>query len=175
MAEAVPPTSILSATELTVRYGTQTVLDRATLSIKGGEHIGLAGRNGCGKSTFLRIAAGELQPDDGQITRRRELVTGYLPQNFELDENLTVHENIVAGAQFVLDLIAEYERTAAEAPRSGELLHQIDHFDGWTIEHRIKSLISHLHAPEPSAGAASAVARSGGSRSAARSWRGRIF
>ncbi len=57
-------------------------------------------------------------------------MTGYLPQTFELQADATVHTNILAGAQHVLDLIAEYERTDAEAPRSGELLHQIDHFDG---------------------------------------------
>jgi ATP-binding cassette subfamily F protein uup len=125
------------------------VLDHATLSINEGEHVGLAGRNGCGKSTFLRIAAGELQPDEGQVTRRRDLVTGYLPQAFELQEDATVHTNILAGAQHVLDLIAEYELVPADSPRSGDLLHQIEHFDGWTIEHRIKSLISNLHAPEP--------------------------
>ncbi len=149
MAEAASPTSILSATELTVRYGVHTVLDRATLSINEGERVGLAGRNGCGKSTFLKIAAGDLAPDDGQITRRRDLMTGYLPQAFALDETASVHTNILAGAKHVLDLIEEYERTPAESTRSGELLHKIEHFDGWTIEHRIKSLITHLHAPDP--------------------------
>jgi len=149
MAEAASPTSILSATELVVRYGVHTVLDRATLSINEGERVGLAGRNGCGKSTFLRIAAGDLAPDDGQITRRRDLVTGYLPQAFQLDDRASVHENILGGTRHVLDVIAEYERIPADSPRSGELLHKIEHFDGWTIEHRIKSLITHLHAPDP--------------------------
>ena len=147
MADSLP-TSLLSTTEITVRYGTQTVLDSATLSINEGEHVGLAGRNGCGKSTFLRIAAGDLQPDAGYVTRRRGLVTGYLPQKFELDESRSVHANILAGAQHVLDLIAEYESLPADSARSGELLHTIEHFDGWNIEHRIKSLISHLHAPD---------------------------
>src|ERR1700760_1017663 len=102
MAEAAAPNSILSATEMTVRYGVQTVLDRATVSINEGERVGLAGRNGCGKSTFLRIAAGELAPDDGSITRRRDLATGYLPQAFALDEAATVEANILSGAQHVL-------------------------------------------------------------------------
>lgn len=140
--------SILSASELVVRYGVQTVLDHATISINEGERIGLVGRNGCGKSTFLRIAAGELEPDDGRVTRRRDLMTGYLPQAFQLDENSTVNQAILSGAQHVLDLIAEYETVRADSPRSGELLHQIDHFDGWTIEYRIESLVSHLHAPD---------------------------
>ncbi|MBV9656966.1 MAG: ATP-binding cassette domain-containing protein, partial [Verrucomicrobia bacterium] len=64
-----PP--ILSATELTVTYGTQVVLDAATIALHEGERIGLVGRNGTGKATFLRLAAGVSEPDAGQITRRR--------------------------------------------------------------------------------------------------------
>ena len=140
--------AIVSATELVVRYGPQTVLDHATLTIHEGERVGLVGRNGCGKSTFLRISAGALEPDEGQFTRRRDLVTGYLPQIFDLDEARSVHANILSGAHHVLDLIAKYESVAAHSGRSGQLLEQIEHFDGWNLEHRIRSLVTHLHAPD---------------------------
>ena len=143
------PNAIASASELIVRYGTQTVLDRATLTIHEGERVGLVGRNGSGKSTFLQIAAGVLEPDDGVFTRRRDLVTGYMPQMFELEENASVQANILAGARRILDLIAEYETVPGESPRSALLLDQINHFDGWNLEHRIKSLITNLHAPDP--------------------------
>jgi ATP-binding cassette subfamily F protein uup len=143
------PNSIVSASELVVRYGVQAVLDRATLTIHQGERVGLVGRNGSGKSTFLQIAAGILEPDAGEFVRRRDLVTGYMSQALTLDESATVFTNIRAGAQHILDLIAEYERFLAESPRSAALLDQINHFDGWHIEHRIKSLISNLHAPDP--------------------------
>ncbi len=142
--------AIVSASELLVRYGTQTVLDRATLTINEGERVGLVGRNGCGKSTFLRIAAGVLEPDGGQLTRRRELVTGYLPQVFGLDDSQTVQANILAGAQLVLDLIAEYETAPPESARSAEVLGQIEHFDGWNLEQRATSLVTNLHAPDQS-------------------------
>ncbi len=141
--------SIASASELVVRFGNQVVLDRATATILEGERVGLVGRNGSGKSTFLQIAAGVMQPDAGEFNQRRDLVVGYMPQMFELDEKATVHANILAGAQGVLDLIAEYETAPAESARSGILLDQIAHFDGWNLEHRIKSLITNLHAPDP--------------------------
>src|SRR5881392_532037 len=73
--------SILSATEITVRYGERAVLDAATLGIEEGDRIGLVGRNGCGKSTFLRILAGLQSPDSGEVSRRRDLVASYLPQD----------------------------------------------------------------------------------------------
>ena len=141
--------AIASATELVVRFGNQVVLDRASLTILEGERVGLVGRNGSGKSTFLQIAAGVATPDFGEYNPRRDLVVGYMPQMFELNESATVHGNILAGAQRVLDLIAEYERLPPEGARSGIVLDQIAHFDGWNLEHRIKSLITNLHAPVP--------------------------
>src|ERR1700722_8450393 len=145
----VPPNSIVSASELVVRYGVQTVLDKASITLSEGERVGLVGRHGSGKSTFLQIAAGVLQPDTGDFVRRRDLVTGYMPQALTLDEKSTVFENIRAGAKQVLDLIDEYEGLLEESPRSAELLDQINHFDGWQIEHRIKSLVSNLRTPDP--------------------------
>src|SRR6059036_862612 len=101
--------TILTATDLVVRYGERAILDRATLGIDEGDRIGLVGRNGCGKTTFLRILAGLLSPDSGIVTRRRELVVSYLPQDFTSDVAKSVHENIRDGARHVLDLIAEFE------------------------------------------------------------------
>jgi ATP-binding cassette subfamily F protein uup len=141
--------SVASASELIVRFGNQVVLDRATATILEGERVGLVGRNGSGKSTFLQIAAGVAKPDAGEFNQRRDLVVGYMPQMFELEERATVHANILSGAQPILDLIAEYETAPAESARSGILLDQISHFDGWSLEHRIKSLITNLHAPDP--------------------------
>ena len=60
--------TILTATEITVSYGDRTVLDAATLAIEEGDRIGLVGRNGCGKTTFLRILAGLQSPDSGDVT-----------------------------------------------------------------------------------------------------------
>jgi ATP-binding cassette subfamily F protein uup len=141
--------AIASASELVVRYGHQTILDGATIAIQEGDRVGLLGRNGAGKSTFLRIAAGDFAPDSGSYATRRDLVTGYLPQRFELDEAATVLDNILEGARSVLNLIDEYETTPPEGNRSAELLDLITHADGWALDQRAGSLINHLHAPEP--------------------------
>jgi len=140
---------IASANNLSVKYGIHVVLDGATIAFTEGEHIGLVGRNGSGKSTFLSIAAGVTQADSGEFTWRRDLVTGYMPQVSGLDDAATVHANILSGAQRILDLIAEYERVPGDSPLSATLLDQIGEADGWNLEHRIKSLITNLHAPEP--------------------------
>src|SRR4026209_802212 len=99
--------TILVTSALTVRYNQRAELDEATLGVNEGDHIGLVGRNGCGKTTFLRILAGLQSPDSGEVSRRRDLVVTYLPQDFMLDAIRSVAENIRDGAKAVLDLIAE--------------------------------------------------------------------
>lgn len=139
--------AIASASELVMRYGDQEVLKAATLAIHEGERIGLVGRNGCGKSTFLKIIAGDLKPDSGTTAYRKGLKIGYLPQMFELDESGSVMDNILSGAKYISDLIDEYERQDPESAKSSELLDQITHLDGWNLGQRAESLINHLHAP----------------------------
>jgi ATPase subunit of ABC transporter with duplicated ATPase domains len=141
------PVSVISAKELTVRYGPQTVLDETSLNIDEGERLGLVGRNGSGKSIFLQILAGHEVPDAGEVVRRRELIVGYMPQQFRLEETASVHANIIAGARSTLELIDRYEKTPADSQESAHLLERIEHLGGWTLEHRIKSLVEHLHAP----------------------------
>ena len=140
---------IASASKLIVRYGHHTVLDEATLAIHEGERVGLVGRNGCGKSTFLKIAAGTETGDSGEFITRKDLVTGYLPQDFELNDDATVLDNILDGAAFIRDWIKRYESLPADSHEAAELMEKITHFDGWTIDKRVQSLINELHAPEP--------------------------
>ena len=139
--------TLLTATDVTVRYNERTILDAATLAIDEGQRIGLVGRNGCGKTTFVRILAGLQSPDSGDVTRRRELVVSYLPQDFMLDAAKNVLENIRDGAKPVLDLIAEFESLPAESKRHVELEHRIQSLEGWTLDRRIETAMSHLNCP----------------------------
>ena len=140
--------SIVSASELCVSYSSHVVLDGATLAIQQGDRVGLVGRNGCGKSTFLKILAGAAVGDTGSVTYKRGLVIGYLPQNFELDDEDTVLNNVLKGAQHIMDLIEEYETTPFDSDRSAEVLEEINHLEGWDLEQRASSLLSNLHAPD---------------------------
>jgi ATP-binding cassette subfamily F protein uup len=141
--------AVLSARSISLSYGAEKILDEAALVIHEGERVGLLGRNGSGKSTFLKIVAGVMPPDSGEVVRRRDLMTGYLPQVFDLDGDRTVHANILEGARRILEWIAEYEAAPADSARGAELLGRIDHADGWDLEHRIKSLMTHLSTPAP--------------------------
>src|SRR5438105_10127803 len=69
-------------------------------------------------------------------------------QSSHLKDPKPAHTTIPTAAQLILDLITEYERVPGDSPLSATLLDQIGEADGWNLEHRIKSLITNLHAPE---------------------------
>jgi ATP-binding cassette subfamily F protein uup len=140
--------AILSAKDLEVSFGNDPVLDGATLAIYPGEKVGLVGRNGCGKSTFLRIIAEAESADAGQISRKQGLVVGYLPQEFELNEGDTVEENIRAGSADLLAKIERFETAENLSPAEQEELQRtIDHADGWNLESRLEILMRELSTP----------------------------
>src|SRR3954467_7098471 len=122
--------AIITATEISVHYGDRAVLDNATLGVEEGDRIGLVGRNGCGKTTFLRILAGLQSPDSGDVSRRRDLVVSYLPQDFMLDATKSVYENIHSGGEHVLKLIAEFESLPHDSERGHELEQRIQSLEG---------------------------------------------
>src|SRR5664279_4679398 len=139
--------TIISTSEVTVRYNDRAILDATTLGIQEGERLGLVGRNGAGKTTFLRILAGLQSPDSGEVARQRDLVVSYLPQDFMLDSAKSVEENIRDGAKPVLDLIAEFESLPHESKRHEVLEHRIHALEGWTLDTRIEIAMSHLNCP----------------------------
>ncbi|MCH4894658.1 ATP-binding cassette domain-containing protein [Sphingomonas sp. SFZ2018-12] len=71
---------MLNLTDITVRLGGRTILDRASASLPPGRRIGLIGRNGAGKTTLVRVIAGMLEPDTGSVDRPRGSRIGYIAQ-----------------------------------------------------------------------------------------------
>ena len=115
MTNNVTP-AILTALELEVRYGEQIILDKASLTIHEGDRIGLIGRNGSGKSTFLKIISGLSVPDSGDVAKRKDLVIGCLPQDFTLDNSKNVYDNILEGAKSILRLLDDYNSEPFDSP-----------------------------------------------------------
>ncbi|HMN49393.1 MAG TPA: ATP-binding cassette domain-containing protein [Ignavibacteriaceae bacterium] len=139
---------ILSALELEVHFGEQVILNKASLSVHENDRIGLVGRNGAGKSTFLKIISGFIQPDSGEVAKKKNLVIGFLSQEFTLDETKNVKENILSGAQSELELIKEYEKISFDSPKKHHLEEKILQMDSWNLDKRIDILIQSLDAPE---------------------------
>ncbi len=139
--------ALLSANEIRLSYGYQNLLDGVTLAVAAGEKVGLVGRNGCGKSSLLKILTRQQQADSGEISVRRDLRIGYLPQEFEMDPALTVMETIEQGAADLITAMQRYESGDGTERELADLLHIIEHADGWNLHARIKSLATSLNGP----------------------------
>jgi ABC transport system ATP-binding/permease protein len=140
---------ILTAKELEVHFGEQIILDKASLSVHEGDRIGLVGRNGAGKSTFLKIISGIIPPDSGEVAKKKDLVIGFLSQEFTLDETKSVYENILTGAERIIQMVEVYEQLPFDSLQRHILEEKILLADGWNIERKINLMIKTLHAPNP--------------------------
>ena len=90
-------------------YGDRALLDHVSFYMKSGDRVGIVGVNGCGKSTFLRLAAGVESPDEGTVSYDPNVRLGYLPQNPAFDPENTVMEQVEAGLDPTAREIARYE------------------------------------------------------------------
>jgi len=150
---------MLHLTEISKAFGTQVLLDHASLHVKPGMRVGLVGPNGAGKTTLLRLVAGELSLDGGEISMRKDLTIGFLPQEIEeisdhsvLDEVLASHLDVVAAEHRVAELGDQIGQ--AYGPDSdgdahvAELLHELgvvqtafESADGYALETRAQSIL----------------------------------
>ncbi len=114
---------MLHLTDISKSFGTQTVLDQASLHVKPGMRIGLVGSNGAGKTTLLRLIVDEMSLDGGEISARKDLRIGFLPQEIEeisghavIDEVLASHLDILSAERRIAELGEEIARayTAAD-------------------------------------------------------------
>lgn len=141
-------TAILTALNLNVAFGEQIILDSASLSIHEGDRIGLVGRNGAGKSTFLKIISDLMPPDSGDVATMNGLVVGFLSQEFTLDEKKNVYENIKDGAKKLLEMVNEYENLPYDSPQRDILEKKIEEADAWNIDKKIAILMKALSTPD---------------------------
>ena len=147
--------NVIDLTALEKNYGMRKILDGVTFAVGEEEKVGLIGANGSGKSTLLRILGRLEDSDGGSIATRRGARIGYLSQEPELDDDLTVAEEIEKGLVEIRQAVAEYEeigsRLAASPPdvqrlvvRQGELSNWIEHHGGWNTDYRITQMMDRL-------------------------------
>ena len=140
---------IFSADGLSFSIGTQQLLDDTGITVHEGERIALVGRNGTGKSTFLRIITGEEIINDGKITYARNLRINFLKQDFSLDESRTVYENIHDGLEYFIKLLHKYETLPLNSSEHAKLEQEINKHNAWNPEQRMKEIMTRLNTPAP--------------------------
>ncbi|MBQ6719956.1 MAG: ABC-F family ATP-binding cassette domain-containing protein [Oscillospiraceae bacterium] len=100
---------LLSAEHLSINFGMKQLLTDVNFYLNDGDKVGIIGINGTGKSTFLKVLAGCLEPDEGRITRNPNVQVSYLSQNPEMDDNATVLEQIFLHFPAEFRELNEYE------------------------------------------------------------------
>ncbi len=110
---------LLTVNNVSIRFGGPLILDHADLNIETGERIGLVGRNGSGKSSLMRIIAGEITPDDGGVIKNGDIRISLLPQ--EVPDNLSgsVYDVVASGGLDHIELLREYHDLTASIAING--------------------------------------------------------
>ncbi len=147
-------------TGVTKAHDKKVVLKDIYLSYFYGAKIGVLGLNGSGKSSLLKILAGEDKVYDGQITLQPGYTTGYLPQEPQLDPRATVRSIVEGGVQEVLDLLAEYERINekfaepmddnamnALLEKQGKVQEKLDAANAWDLDSQLEMAMDALRCP----------------------------
>ena len=137
------------------------ILKNIYLSFFYGAKIGVLGLNGAGKSTLLKIIAGLDKSFQGEVVFSPGYSVGYLPQEPQLDDNLTVKEVVSQGVQEVVDILKEYEEVNMKfaepmsddemnklIERQGELTELIDQHDAWELDNKLERAMDALRCPE---------------------------
>lgn len=96
--------SILNVENLTHGFGDRAIFDNVSFRLLKGEHIGLIGANGEGKSTFMSIITGKLQPDEGKIEWAKNVRVGYLDQHTVLEKGRTVRDMLSSAFAWLYDM-----------------------------------------------------------------------
>ena len=147
---------LLTVSSIQHTYGTDIVLDGATLTIEPGEKIGLVGRNGAGKSTLMKVIKGALQPDSGSVQLQKGARIGYLDQNPDFESGDTVRDAAAraftrlgetqAELEAVFESMASAQGDALEKlmRKQVELEARIESLGGYAVDHRIDATLHGL-------------------------------
>ena len=152
---------LLTIDQLALAFGHIPLFEAASLQIDAGERIALIGRNGSGKSSLLKVIAGEIPPDAGTVWRAPRVKVARLDQDVPLVGTRTVFDEISDGLGDLGALVADYHHATVNVAetaegsaahdkalgRLGELQHELEEQDGWRLEQKVELVISRLSLP----------------------------
>ena len=148
--------SVLNVEHVSHGFGARTILEDASFRLLKGEHVGLIGANGEGKSTFLNIITGQLQPDQGKVSWSNRVTVGYLDQHSVLKKGMTIREVLRTAFDEMYKLEAEmiacYDKMGDATPEEldkmmadvGDIQDILDHNSFYTIDAKIEEIANGL-------------------------------
>ncbi len=145
--------ALLRLEDISLAYGHHPLLQGAALTLEAGERVCLIGRNGEGKSSLMRIAAGTIKPDSGTRTAQSNLRIATLDQEVVCGETETVYDVVAGGLAELGSALREYDRLTAQLgedtppavlARLGTVQQILDSGDGWRLKQRIETVLTEL-------------------------------
>ncbi|HUC07055.1 MAG TPA: ABC-F family ATP-binding cassette domain-containing protein [Solirubrobacterales bacterium] len=150
--------TLLRAANLGLAFGSRTLLEGLTVVIEEGERVGLVGVNGSGKSTLMKLLAGAMVADKGELQLKRGATVTYLPQEPEFPPGATVASELTAAQarkRSALDQHAELSHRLSDASmpeeeqaklleKLADLSHLIEDLGGWDTAHEARKLLDRL-------------------------------
>ncbi len=148
--------SVLTVENVTHGFGSRRILEEASFRLLKGEHVGLVGANGEGKSTFLSIITGQLTPDQGKVEWSNRVTVGYLDQHSVLTPGKAIREVLKEAFQSMFELeaemLADYDKMAAATEEEmnklmedvGEIQTILEHNGFYMIDAKIEEVANGL-------------------------------
>jgi ATPase subunit of ABC transporter with duplicated ATPase domains len=147
---------MLTVTNVTLQYGKRVLFDEVNLQFTEGNCYGVIGANGAGKSTFLKILSGEIEPNKGSVSLLPGKRMAVLSQNHFAFDNYTVLNTVIMGHKRLWEIITEKEAiygkpemTEEDGIKAADLETEFAEMDGWNAETQAAELLSNLGIDEP--------------------------
>lgn len=146
---------LLRLSNIAIAFGTHALLNKENFQLDMGERVGLLGRNGEGKSTLMKIIAGSVLPDGGDIWREPALKLAWLEQAPELPNEATIYDAVASGLGELGEVIARYHELSLtmdyhdqkSLQELGDLQHKLEAMNGWHFNTKIEATLSKLNLP----------------------------
>ena len=144
--------SILNVEHLSHGFGDRAIFGDVSFRLLKGEHIGLVGANGEGKSTFMNVVTGKLQPDEGKVEWAKHVRVGYLDQHAVLEKGMTIRDVLKSAFAYLFEMEQEMnqmfeqmgEATPEEMDRlmeeTGTIQDLLDQHDFYVIDAKVEEV-----------------------------------
>ncbi|HET7300113.1 MAG TPA: ATP-binding cassette domain-containing protein, partial [Oleiagrimonas sp.] len=141
--------SLIQLINVDLSVGGPLLLDHVNLAIDAGERVCVVGRNGEGKSTLLRLIAGDTAPDDGEVRVQNGVVIARMTQEVPQDTRGSVFDVVAEGLGDLGHLLARYHHLLSEGDLDamGDIQQQIEERHGWDLDRRVDDVLTLLELP----------------------------
>ena len=145
--------ALISLQDITLAFGGPLIFDQMTLQLESGERVALLGRNGVGKTTLMKVMAGQLKADAGTVSYQKGIQVAYLPQEVPSDITGNLFDLVLSGLGERVKLLRDYhhvshrlqtEYTEQLMNELGRLQSEMDRTGGWETSRQVEEVIARM-------------------------------